>query len=125
MGLEQPCGLAFHEAGRRKVLERQRALLYYENTFLLTHVREHCGPDGGTDFADMCLLEQQHERPGLTDAAAYAQRNVVVDDRLMIRQFQEIEMAREFQLPPERLGGDADVVLDHRNQYGAIRSPRS
>ncbi len=93
----------------RNRIERQWASLYYENAFSLTHILQHCGPDGGTDFADMGLLEQQHERPGLANAAAYAQRNVVVDDRFMIRQFQEIELAREFQLPPERLGGDADA----------------
>jgi len=53
-------------------------LFDYVNALLSAHILQDSGPDGGADFAEVSLLEQQHEGAGLADATADAQRNLIV-----------------------------------------------
>ena len=49
------------------------------------HVLEHLRPDRHADLTQVGLLEQEHVGPGLPDAAADRQRDLVIQDHLVVR----------------------------------------
>ena len=60
------------------------------NVFLGADVFENFWPHGYTHLSQMGCAQQVHIGPGLSDAAPDAQRDFIVEDRLMIRQIEEI-----------------------------------
>ena len=49
------------------------------------HVFQDLRPDANADLAQVRLAQQQHECAGLADAAADAEGELIVQNRLMIR----------------------------------------
>ena len=67
-------------------------LFYNVDVFLFAHILQDFGPDGSADFAEMGFFEQGHKCSGLADAAANAQRKLVVDNALMVGHLEEVEL---------------------------------
>lgn len=84
-------------------------LFYDVDVFLSAHILEYLRPNGGTDLADVGLLEQQHKSAGLANASADAERDFVIDDCLVVRELQEIKLAGNLELLFERFGINADT----------------
>lgn len=74
-----------------------------------THVLEYLWPYGGTDFSNMRLFEQKHKGTGLPDAPADTERQLLIQDCLVVWQLEEIELAGDFELFFECFGVNADA----------------
>jgi hypothetical protein len=61
-------------------------LFYHEDVLLLAHVLEYFWPYGGGDLADVGLFQDAHEGAGLADASADTERDLTVQDRLVVWQ---------------------------------------
>ena len=59
-------------------------LLQYKNILVLADLLQLVRPYRYTHFAYMRLAEQQHEYARLANTAAYAERQFVIDDSLMV-----------------------------------------
>src|SRR5215469_15570328 len=81
----------------------QLSLVQHMNVLLLAHVLQHLRPHGDADLAEVGLAQEQHQRPRLPDAAADAQRDLVIDDRLVVREVEEVELVRQLKLLLQRL----------------------
>jgi hypothetical protein len=68
-----------------------------------THLLEHVGPDRDAHLAEVGLAEQEHRYAGLADAAADRERDPVLEDRAVVRQLEEAELARQLELTAECL----------------------
>jgi len=79
------------------------------NILLGAHLPEYPRPNGDAALPKVRLAEQIHVGSGLSDAAADAQRDFVVQDGLMIGQSEEIKLASHLKLLLERLFGDPDA----------------
>jgi hypothetical protein len=62
------------------------------------------------------FAQEKHQSAGLADAAANGERQIVVDDALVIRELEIVEEVRNLKLAAERLGVDADA---HRTEFVA------
>jgi hypothetical protein len=58
------------------------------------HLLQHLRPHRDADFSEMRFAEQQHQRARLPDSSADRQRNLVVQDRLVIGQLHEVQLLR-------------------------------
>ena len=67
--------------------------MFFFGTFL-----QHLRPHGDADLAQVGFLQQGHQRAGLADAAADAQRQFAVEDGLVIGQLEPIELIGSSQL---------------------------
>ena len=81
-----------------------------------TDVLEDFGPYSDTHLSDMGRAQQVHVGPGLSDAAPDAQRDLIVEDGLMIGEIEKIFLAGNLELDFKGLFGDADA---HRSQLVA------
>ena len=61
----------------------------------------------------MRLAQQKHQRTRLSDPLADAERNLAVQNRLMIRVAEELQLTGQFELPPEAGPVDADAHEDN------------
>ena len=77
-------------------------LLQNEDVAFRAQVLEDLRPHGHGDLPEVRLAEQIHVRPGLADAAADGQRDLVVQDRLVVRQVDKIELPRHLELLEQR-----------------------
>ena len=93
---------------RHRVSRHIRGLLQHVDVLLRADVLQLFGPHGDGHFAQMGRAQQVHERPRLTDAAADAKRNPVVEDRPMLWQLEEIFLAGELELHLQRILGHPD-----------------
>jgi hypothetical protein len=66
---------------------------------LLTHVFEHFWPHSDADLSQMRLLEEKHQGSGLTNTPPDAEWDFIIDNRLVIGKFEEVQLAGHFQLP--------------------------
>ena len=57
----------------------------------------------------MRLAEQQHQGAGLANASADRERQFVVDDALVIREFQVFQQIGDLELAAERVGINTDA----------------
>src|SRR6266567_6213060 len=64
----------------------------------------------------MGFAEQEHQSTGLADASADGERQLVVDDALVVGKFEIVEEVRDLELAAESLGVDADA---HGSEYMA------
>ena len=63
------------------------------DVLLRADLLEDLGPHGHADLAQMRRSKQVHVGPRLPDPSADAQRDLIVEDRLVIRKLQEVELA--------------------------------
>jgi len=89
----------------------RRASLQHENVFAGAHLFQDSRPDGDAHFAQVRFAQQQHEGARLPDAAADAERQLVLQDGAVIRIIQKIELAGHFQLL-------AQGFVVHTNAHG-------
>lgn len=68
-------------------------LLQDMDVLLLAHLLEYLWPYSGTHLSNMRLLEQKHEGTRLANAATNAERDLVVDQCLMVGELEEIKLA--------------------------------
>src|SRR5208337_10220 len=95
-------------AASLRITPKSGALIQYMDILLLAHLLQHLWPHRDADFAEVRFAQQQHQRSRLPDAAADAERNLVVDDRLVIRELQKVQLSGQLQLLLERFGVHAD-----------------
>ena len=88
-------------------------LLEHLDAFHVAHLFEHLRPYRNADLAKVRFLEQKHIRSRLSDPATDAERELVADDPLVIRQLEKIELAGDFQLSPQRFSINSNT---HRRQ---------
>ncbi len=62
-----------------------RCLFQYVNIVVFTDLMKLRRPHGRADFTEMCFPEQQHLNARLAYTTADRQRNLVVEDHLVIR----------------------------------------
>jgi hypothetical protein len=74
----------------------------------VAHLLQHLRPDADADLAQVRLAQQEHHRARLADPGADGERDLVPQDRPVVRELEEVELPRELQLPPERLLRDPD-----------------
>ena len=67
------------------------------------------GPDAGLDFTDVPFVEQHHAEATLSDAAADAQRQLVVQQLLVEIELFALLLMLNLQLSEQRLLIDADA----------------
>jgi hypothetical protein len=79
------------------------------NILLGAHLPEYLRPHGHAALPEMRLAEQIHIGAGLSDTAADAQRDFVVQDGLVIGQLEEIKLTGHLKLLLERLFRDSDA----------------
>jgi hypothetical protein len=84
-------------------------LLQGIDIFLGADLFQDVGPNTDRDFTTMRFPEHEHHCAGLADASANAQRNFVLGDGMVIRELQEIELPRYFELAPESLSVDTNA----------------
>ena len=77
--------------------------------FFFAHISFRIFGHTVTDFSEVRLAQQKHQCARLADTPANARRDLVVDDGLVVREPQGIQLARPFQLPPQRFCVDADA----------------
>ena len=92
------------------------ALLQHKNILPRAHLLQHLRPHRDADFPKMSFAEQQHQRPRLPDSSADRERNLVVQDRLMIGQLHEVQLFGHRKLLFQRLGRNSNA---HRRQFMA------
>ena len=68
------------------------------DVLFLADILESLRPDGDGNLAEMRFVEQQHLGAGLADASTDAQWDIIVDDRLVVGELEEIELVGELQL---------------------------
>src|SRR3990172_3933395 len=83
-------------------------LLEDEDVPFGAEILEDLRPHRDAHLAEVRLLQQRHVRPGLADAAPDRERDLVVHDRLVIRQGQEVHLAGDLELLDQRLLGDTN-----------------
>ena len=79
------------------------------NVLPVAHVLEYLWPYGCTDLPNVRLFQEKHEGAGLANASTDAEWNLAVYDGLVVWELEEIELAGNLQLLPERLGVNADT----------------
>src|SRR5271166_1938127 len=93
-----------------------KKLLQHENILARAHLLEDLRPHRDADFSKMSFAEQQHQRPRLPNSPTDRKRNLVVQNRLVIRQFHEVELLGHGELLFQGLGRNPDA---HRRQFMA------
>jgi len=80
-----------------------------DNVYVLpvAHILKHFRPDGCGDFADVGFFENEHKGSRLAYATTNAEWDVAVDDGFVVREVQEVELSRHFELDFECVGVDA------------------
>src|SRR5262245_8249116 len=73
------------------------------NVPLSAHLLEDLRPDGDAHLSQVGLPEQEHGGAGLPDAAADAQGKLVLQDALVIKELEKVQLAGQLQLLPEGL----------------------
>jgi hypothetical protein len=71
---------------------RNPNLLQHENILARAHLLQDPRPHCDADFSEMSFGEQQHLGARLPDSAAGRERILVIQNRLVIREFQEVEL---------------------------------
>jgi hypothetical protein len=97
--------------GRKLSASADSSLFDHMNVFLPAHVLEDFRPDRDAHFPEMRFLEEKHQGAGLADASTDAERDFVLDDRLVIRELEPIELARDLQLLFEGFSVHTDAAL--------------
>lgn len=76
------------------------------------------GPDGSLNLTDVGAAQKQHTEPGLSDTAAYGQRQVAGCQHLVVGEVQPLFAAGSLQLFPE--GGLVDPDAHGRDLKCAL-----
>jgi arabinose-5-phosphate isomerase len=74
-----------------------------------SHLFQHLRPDGDADFAQVGFAQQEHQRARLADAAADGERDLIIDNGLVIGELEIVEEIGHLQLFAQGFGVDADA----------------
>jgi hypothetical protein len=96
-------------------------LLEHEDVFLRADLLQDFGPHGDADFSQVSLAEQEHQGAGLADTAADRERNPVIENGVVVRKPQEVELLGQFEL---LFGGILRHADSHRGQFVATLGHR-
>ena len=106
-----PAELPRRRRSRPSLPRRRRSpLLEHEDVLLRADLLEDLRPDGDRDFAQVRLVEKEHLRATLADAAADAERRLAADDPLVVGQVQPVQLTGDLELLAEGFGVDPAIA---------------